>query len=181
VVDLPLSPSRAGWWAALVVVPLALAGVALAWPGVPGPPAVPVPVTAPVAAGVAPTAPAPTVAAGTAAASRQRVAAALSSVPPPVFAADSAVLSDASRAAVARVAAVLSANPSVAVSVAGYCADTPGPADVAQRLSEQRAAVVADALVAAGIARDRLTTVGRGDTAPLATPAASRRVEIRVA
>ncbi len=179
MVDLPLSPSRAGWWAALVVVPLALAGVALAWPGVPGAPAVAV--SAPVVAGAAPTAPAPTATAtGTTDAARQRVAVALGSVPPPVFAADSAALSDASRAAVARVAAVLRADPTVAVSVVGYCADSPGPADVAQRLSEQRATAVADALVAAGIARGRLTTAGRGAAAPLATPAASRRVQIQI-
>jgi outer membrane protein OmpA-like peptidoglycan-associated protein len=122
----------------------------------------------------------PTVAADTTTAARQRVTAGLTAVAPPVFGADSAALSGDARAAVARVAAVLRAEPSVAVSVVGYCADTPGPAEVAQRLSEQRAAVVAAALVTAGVARGRITTVGRGDTAPLATPAASRRVEILV-
>lgn len=180
MVDLPVSPARAGWWVALVAVPLALAGVALAWPGAPGEPAV----AAPVATGTAPTAPAPTATAvGPTAAARQRTGAGLESAltaTPLTFGADSAALSDTARAGVARVVAVLRADPAVPVSVVGYCADTPGPPVVAQRLSEQRAAVVADALVAAGIGRERLTTVGRGDAAPLATTAASRRVEIQV-
>lgn len=176
MVDLPVAPARAGWWAALVVVPLALAGVALVWPGVPGAPAVPAPTAA-----AAPPAPAPTAAAaGPAPAARQRVAEGLAAAGPITFAADSAALPEASRVAVARVAAVLLTDPSVPVSVLGYSADAPGPAEVAQRLSEQRAAAVADALAAAGVARGRLTTVGRGDAAPLATAAASRRVELRV-
>ncbi len=49
---------------------------------------------------------------------------------------------------------------------------------MAQRLSERRAQVVVDALVAAGVRRERLVAVGRGATDPLATPALSRRVEI---
>jgi peptidoglycan-binding protein ArfA len=166
------APARTAWWAALVVIPLALAGVAMIWPGVPL--VADTASTAPVSAGPAPALPGPTSDA------RQRVVTALGALPPAGFAADSAELSGAAGATVLRVAEVLRADPSVAVSVVGYCADTPGPAEVAQRLSEQRAAVVADALAAAGIARDRLTTVGRGTADPLATPAASRRVEIQV-
>jgi len=64
-------------------------------------------------------------------------------------------------------------------TVAGYAADTPGPPQVAQRLSERRAQVVVDALVAAGVRRERLVVAGRGSADPLATPAQSRRVEIK--
>ena len=60
----------------------------------------------------------------------------------------------------------------------GYAADAPGPASVAQRLSEQRASVVADALVAEGVDRARIVALGRGAADPLGSPAASRRVEI---
>jgi outer membrane protein OmpA-like peptidoglycan-associated protein len=150
------------------------------WPGVPL--VADTASTAPVSAGPAPAIPGPTSDARqrVVPSRRQATVTALGALPPTGFAADSAELSGAARATVLRVAEVLRADPSVAVSVVGYCADTPGPAEVAQRLSEQRAAVVADALAAAGIARDRLTTVGRGTADPLATPAASRRVEIQV-
>lgn len=175
--DLPVSPARAGWWAALVAVPLALAGVALVWPGVPvASPAV----AAPMVAGTAPTAAVPTAPAPD---HGQRAAGELASIlagTPITFAADRPELSTQDAGTVARVAAVLRDTPTAAVRVLGYCADTPGSIDVTQRLSEQRAAAVADALVAAGVERPRLTTVGRGAADPLATPAASRRVEIQV-
>jgi outer membrane protein OmpA-like peptidoglycan-associated protein len=75
------------------------------------------------------------------------------------------------------VAQLLGGGTGPRVTVTGFAADTPGPADVAQRLSERRAQVVVDALVAAGVRRERLVAVGRGAAAPLATPAQSRRVE----
>jgi outer membrane protein OmpA-like peptidoglycan-associated protein len=93
------------------------------------------------------------------------------------FAADQADLVGPSAAAVARVANLLGGGTGPRVTVTGFAADTPGPADVAQRLSERRAQVVVDALVAAGVRRERLVAVGRGAAAPLATPAQSRRVE----
>ena len=182
MVDLPVSPARAGWLAALVVVPLVLAGVALAWPGVPATaPVGAVQIPAPALPGTAPTASVPT--AGPAPSTRETPAAALASLlgaTPITFGPDSPVLTGADREVLDRVAALLRDVPSVSVRVSGYCADTPGPTAVTQRLSEQRAAAAADALAAAGVARTRLTTVGRGAADPLATPAASRRVEIQV-
>ena len=53
-----------------------------------------------------------------------------------------------------------------------------------QDLSERRAASVADAMVARGIARDRLTSMGRGESAPIANNdteagrSLNRRVEV---
>jgi outer membrane protein OmpA-like peptidoglycan-associated protein len=151
-------PALRVWWGALVVVPLALASLGLALspsPAVLPAPAAPVP---------APVAPAPAYPAA---------------FPAMTFAPDRADLAGPSVAAVARVAELLGDGPGPRVTVTGYAADTPGPAEVAQRLSEQRAQVVTDALVAAGVRRERLLAVGRGSAEPLATPELSRRVEIK--
>ena len=152
-------PALRVWWAALVVVPLALAALGLAL--VPQQAAQPLrairPLPAPPSAALA-------VAGGGGI----------------TFAADRAELIEQSVAAVARAAQVLGDGAGPRVTVTGYAADTPGPADVAQRLSERRAQVVVDALVAAGVRRERLVAVGRGAADPLATPALSRRVEISV-
>lgn len=99
---------------------------------------------------------------------------------PVTFAADSAELTGPAATTVAQIAALLAGEPAAAVAVDGYVADTPGPAATAQRLSDERAAAVAAALAAAGVDRARITATGRGDTRPLSTPAASRRVEISV-
>lgn len=179
----PPTAARVGWWAALVMVPLALAAVALAAPGVPGLTpvmSVPMPVPAPNEGEAAPTAAGPAPAA-VPDADRARVAiGALVAAAAVTFPPDSAQLTGAPAGTVARVAAVLRDAPAAAVQLVGYCADSPGPPAVAQRLSEQRAVVVADALVAAGVDRARISTAGRGAADPLATPAASRRVEITV-
>jgi outer membrane protein OmpA-like peptidoglycan-associated protein len=156
-------PALGAWWAALVVVPLALAGLGLAL--FPLSTASPLSTPLPQPGVVAP-APAVPIAATDAG--------------PITFAADRAELVGPPAAAVTRVAQVLGAGAGPRVTVTGYAADTPGPADVAQRLSERRAQVVGDALVAAGVRRERLVAVGRGAADPLATPALSRRVEINV-
>lgn len=172
-----------------MTVPLVLAGVSLMWPG---PPAAPSEVTVPVSVGRAPTVTAPTapIAGGTAAAGgtttadRQRRAAAevavILAAAPITFPADSADLTPAAAATVGRVTAVLRAEPGVRAHVIGFCADGPGPAVVAQQLSERRAEVVAEVLAAAGVNRARLITEGLGNAGPLATRAASRRVEIQI-
>ncbi|MCW2719078.1 OmpA family protein [Pseudonocardia sp.] len=174
-----------------MTVPLVLAGVSLMWPG---PPAAPSEVTVPVSVGRAPTVTAPTapIAGGTApaaggtttAADRQRRAAAevavILAAAPITFPADSADLTPAAAATVGRVTAVLRAEPGVRAHVIGFCADGPGPAVVAQQLSERRAEVVAEVLAAAGVNRARLVTEGLGNAGPLATRAASRRVEIQI-
>ena len=69
-------------------------------------------------------------------------------------------------------------EPTAAVNVIGYT-DSAGspPADIL--LSQQRAQVVADALVANGVAANRLKRIGRGQTG--SDPGvASRRVEITI-
>ena len=157
-------PALRTWWSALVVVPVALAALGLAlFPPSAAPPAtqaVPPPAAVPVV-------PAPT------------YPLAFADAGAITFAADQADLVGPSAAAVARVAKLLGDGTGPRVTVTGFAADTPGPADVAQRLSERRAQVVVDALVAAGVSRERLVAVGRGAAAPLATPAQSRRVEFR--
>jgi outer membrane protein OmpA-like peptidoglycan-associated protein len=99
---------------------------------------------------------------------------------PIVFPPDSAELAGPPAETVRRVAALLVAEPAAHVAVDGYVADTPGTPEEAQQLSDRRAAVVADQLVAAGVDRSRITATGHGATKPLATTAASRRVEISI-
>ena len=160
---LPL-PALRVWWGAVAVVPLALAGLGMAL--LPAPVVVS-PVAAPRTTVAVPAAPAPA------------FPTSLAGAGPITFAADRAELVGPSAAAVARVAELLGDGPGPRFTVAGYAADTPGPPEVAQRLSERRAQVVVDALVAAGVRRERLVVAGRGSADPLATPAQSRRVEIK--
>jgi outer membrane protein OmpA-like peptidoglycan-associated protein len=162
VVERPVDRARLGWWAVLVtvLVAVALAGLAQVRPGAPI-----IAVDPPVANAAPVLGP------------RASTAAALAALPV-TFAADSAALSDP--VTVQRVADVLYGDPAADVLIVGYSADTPGPPEVAQRLSERRAAAVADALVASGVDRARLTTSGLGEADPLPTTAASRRVEIRI-
>lgn len=186
------------WCAALLAVPTALAGVSAVWPGPPvqavaaasaplaptpepGAEAVAVPVTAEPAAArpddevSVPTAQAPTADALPVA----EQAAALVAASPVRFAPDSAVLEGPAVDTVRALAALL-APAEVAVVLEGHVADTPGSPESAQILSERRAAAVADALVAGGVDRARITTVGRGATEPLESRAASRRVEFEI-
>jgi outer membrane protein OmpA-like peptidoglycan-associated protein len=96
------------------------------------------------------------------------------------FTPDSSMLAGPAAETVRRVAELLVAGPPVPVVVEGHVADTPGGPDAVQRLSDRRAAVVAEALVAAGVPAERITARGVGATRPLATPEESRRVEITV-
>jgi len=79
--------------------------------------------------------------------------------------------------------AILTANPSVRVEIAGH-ADTSGNARSNLRLSQARAESVRQYLIRNGIASDRLTVRGFGSTRPVAPNAtiegraANRRVEI---
>ena len=152
-------PALRVWWGTVAVVPLALAGLGMAL--------LPAPVAAPRTTVAVPAAPAPA------------YPTSLAGAGPITFAADRAELVGPSAAAVARVAELLGDAPGPRFTVAGYAADTPGPPEVAQRLSERRAQVVVDALVADGVRRERLVVAGRGSADPLATPAQSRRVEIK--
>ncbi|UYZ60333.1 OmpA family protein [Hymenobacter latericus] len=78
-----------------------------------------------------------------------------------------------------QLAAELQARPSLRVLVAGHT-DRIGEPDKNQALSEQRAEAVKAYLVKAGVAPERISTAGYGDTRPLyASPdARNRRVEV---
>ncbi|MBK1785316.1 OmpA family protein [Prauserella cavernicola] len=104
---------------------------------------------------------------------------------PVSFQPDSAVLTPEGESSVAAVTALLARTPTdVAFEVRGHVARVPGgdPAG-ARELSQQRADAVAQRLVGAGIASDRVSAVGFGDTRPLTETgdtSADRRVEISV-
>lgn len=78
---------------------------------------------------------------------------------------------------------LLKANPDVTVRIDGHT-DSIGTEEYNQALSERRANAVADYLAKAGIARDRMTVAGFGESQPIAsndTPegrAQNRRVDI---
>lgn len=193
------------WCATLLAVPTVLAGVSTVWPGPPGPAAaasgptrsgVPAseaatePITGPATAGPgaaisgaeapeaeasAPTAQGPTADALPLA---EQVAA-LVAASPVRFTPDSTVL-EGGPADTVRAVAELLAPADVAVVLEGHVADTPGSPEDAQALSDRRAVAVADALVAGGVDRARITTVGRGAAEPLDSRAASRRVEFEI-
>jgi outer membrane protein OmpA-like peptidoglycan-associated protein len=127
--------------------------------------------TAPV--GTAPTASVPTAPADAAPPAPDRLETVL-------FAPDAADLDGPALAAVQQVAALLARVPDAAVVVEGHVADTPGGFAEGRLLAQRRAAAVADALVAAGVDRGRITARGRGAEQPLATAAQSRRAEISV-
>ena len=78
-----------------------------------------------------------------------------------------------------QLAAELRARPELKLRVAGH-ADKVGEPDKNQVLSEQRAGAVKDFLVKAGVAGERLSTVGYGDTRPLhpSPDVRNRRVEV---
>jgi outer membrane protein OmpA-like peptidoglycan-associated protein len=230
---------RAWWFAALIAVPAALAGLALLWPapqiaddlraraetalhdaglsgvlisvsgrdarldavppgaeraaldavgGVTGMREVVVESAAapPVPQGTAPTGPLPTTPEDVTRLSTQARQALVDQISglvgaaPIVFPPDSAELAGPPADTVRRVAALLAAEPAARVAVDGYVADTPGTPEAAQQLSDRRAAVVVDQLVAGGVDRGRITAAGHGATKPLATVAASRRVEISI-
>jgi outer membrane protein OmpA-like peptidoglycan-associated protein len=174
---------RVWWFAALVTVPTALAAIALIWPGRqiaeemrarPGSTAT-----------VSPSIAAPTAARPTPPDQdeRGRVAAGIAELlgaQPILFGPDTADLPRRSAESVRRVAELLVSAPAVTVHVEGHVADTPGSPEVARRLSKRRAEAVADALVAGGVDRTRITTADVGGERPLATPELSRRVEISV-
>ncbi|MEU6643122.1 OmpA family protein [Saccharomonospora sp. NPDC046836] len=104
---------------------------------------------------------------------------------PITFQPNSAVLTQQGSAAVSAVGELLAGTPTgVTFEVGGHVARIGGgDPRTARLLSEQRADAVARQLIASGIANDRVTSVGYGDTRPL-TPdgdtSVDRRVEITV-
>jgi OmpA-OmpF porin, OOP family len=101
------------------------------------------------------------------------------------FELNSAELTLDSRPLVAAAAATLRGQPGLRVQVAGHT-DSQGTDLHNLSLSKRRAASVVDALVAEGIARERLTSEGYGEAEPFDTNATAdgrarnRRVELRV-
>ncbi len=94
------------------------------------------------------------------------------------FAERSSALEPSATDVVARAAAAAQAQPSAAVTVLGWT-DSDGSKQADIELSRARAARVADALVADGVAPARITRHGRGQTGD--DPGVeSRRVEIRI-
>lgn len=84
-----------------------------------------------------------------------------------VFASGDGALASAHYASIAGLAATLRANPAMAVTLLGHT-DATGPLAANIAISQQRADAVKAALVADGIAADRITTTGMGPKAPRA-------------
>lgn len=102
-----------------------------------------------------------------------------------LFGFDSAQLTPAATSALDAVVARLSATDVQAIRVEGHT-DSVGNDLYNQRLSERRAASVADYLVSRGVAPDKLSTQGHGESRPVADNDSeagreqNRRVEITV-
>lgn len=101
------------------------------------------------------------------------------------FQSGSAKLTPDSYAALDDVAAALQDNPDLKVEIAGHT-DASGSAQLNRRLSRQRAEAVRSYLIGKGVKPDRLTAVGYGSSAPVASndteegKRANRRVELRI-
>ena len=99
---------------------------------------------------------------------------------------DSAVIEPSSSDILDRAVASLNEAKDVAVRIEGHCDSTGGEA-YNELLSERRANAVQDYLVAHGIAADRLSVVGKGESQPAASNDTeegryqNRRVEFHVA
>lgn len=99
---------------------------------------------------------------------------------------DSAAIEPASSVILDRAVTSLNEAKDVAVRIEGHC-DSTGTAAYNDKLSERRAAAVKTYLVAHGIAADRLSVLGKGESTPIAsndTEAGrfqNRRVEFHVA
>lgn len=101
------------------------------------------------------------------------------------FAPNSSDLSDDDKAKLDEVAAILADNPTLRAVVEGHTDDL-GSEPGNQRLSEARAIAVVDYLVSVGIDPDRLSTIGFGESRPIASNSTSsgraqnRRIEFNV-
>jgi OOP family OmpA-OmpF porin len=101
-------------------------------------------------------------------------------LPTVLFKLATAELLPTARPALNRLAAELLARPALRLRIAGHT-DRVGESQKNQLLAEQRAETVKTYLVQAGIAAERLSTIGYGDTQPLypAPDARNRRVEVQ--
>lgn len=100
-----------------------------------------------------------------------------------LFAVDSTALTGALQNDLFSVASSLNRYPDTTVNVIGHTDDT-GAASYNQDLSQRRAQAVASVLINAGVAPQRIRSIGRGEDSPVATNNTSagkqqnRRVEI---
>ena len=78
-----------------------------------------------------------------------------------------AVIKPESMGEINRIVALMNENPSLKFEVQGHT-DSTGNAASNQKLSEERANAIVAKLVEMGIAKDRLTAVGKGQTNPIA-------------
>jgi outer membrane protein OmpA-like peptidoglycan-associated protein len=119
------------------------------------------------------------------AAAPEQVQSQLIALPTVEFENNSATLTGKGQSVVENAAAILKANPNIKVSIEGHT-DLTGTRERNQTLSEQRAATVLNTLVGLGIAPDRLSSKGFGETVPKiqgtdeAANAVNRRVEFVV-
>lgn len=103
-----------------------------------------------------------------------------------LFDTDSAALKAGSHSEISRVARVLNEYPQTSIVVAGHT-DSTGSEEHNQALSERRAQSVKNALLDQGVSPARVTTVGYGETQPIAsnyTPEGrqmNRRVVVTIA
>uniref|UniRef100_UPI0039A6CDF4 OmpA family protein n=1 Tax=Ornithobacterium rhinotracheale TaxID=28251 RepID=UPI0039A6CDF4 len=102
------------------------------------------------------------------------------------FTKGSANLKDSSKKQISNLAAILKAYPNAKVKFGGYT-DNTGSAEANQKISAQRAEAVASALVADGVAADRLAAEGYGPEHPICPAndtdeckAKNRRVDLRL-
>ena len=146
------------------------------------PAAAPAPVTAAAAtSAVAPTSPPAGEPDATAKQALQAKLAALVAVAPITFDPDNTQLTPPGSATLTQVIAAVRAVPAARLQIDGYVASGRGNGVLtAQQLSDQRAAAVRDALVAAGVPDDHLTARGRGEDTAATDRAFARRVDITV-
>ncbi len=102
-----------------------------------------------------------------------------------LFAVNSSTLLPGSQGELQRVANVLRQYPETNIQIAGHT-DSSGSEEYNRKLSERRAEAVKTALAGMGVGPSRLTTIGYGETRPIASNASeagrqqNRRVEVRI-
>ena len=102
-----------------------------------------------------------------------------------LFAVNSSTLLPGAQSELQRVATVIRQYPETNIQIAGHT-DSTGSEDYNRRLSEQRAESVKTALIGMGVNPSRLTTLGYGESRPVARNNTeggrqqNRRVEVRI-